>query len=245
MFEIGRLFRNEGIDREHLQEYDDMEFYWAYADDKDGMKLSEKLFKEIVKKVCGSMEIEYEGHKIDWGSKWPKVDYFKAFKDATGLDLNKANEGDLRKKAKELGADVEGSVGRLIDVIYKKLVRPKLIQPCFLVGHPAEISPLAKVDPKNPKKVLRFQILAAGTELGNAWSEVNDPQYQKMRFEEQMKLREAGDKEAQMMDEDYVEALEYGMPPAVGFGMSERVFAVLMNKSLRETVIFPPMRQDD
>ena len=245
VFEIGRLFRNEGIDREHLQEYDDIEFYWAYADDKDGMKLSEKLFKEIVKKVCGSMEIEYEGHKIDWGSKWPKVDYFKAFKDATGLDLNKANEGDLRKKAKELGADVEGSVGRLIDVIYKKLVRPKLIQPCFLVGHPAEISPLAKVDPKNPKKVLRFQILAAGTELGNAWSEVNDPQYQKMRFEEQMKLREAGDKEAQMMDEDYVEALEYGMPPAVGFGMSERVFAVLMNKSLRETVIFPPMRQDD
>lgn len=245
VFEIGRLFRNEGIDREHLQEYDDMEFYWAYADWKDGMKLVEKLFKLVVKNVAGTMETEYEGHKINWGEKWAKIDYFDIFKKETGLDLNKATEDDLRKKAQDLGIDVAAfGRGRLIDAIYKKLVRPKLIQPAFLVGHPAEISPLAKVDPKHPAKVLRFQVLAAKTELGNGWSEVNDPQYQMMRFAEQMKLREAGDKEAQMLDEDYVEALEYGMPPAVGFGVSERLFAVLMNKAMRETVIFPPMKEE-
>lgn len=246
VFEIGRLFRNEGIDREHLQEYDDVEFYWAYADWKDGMKLVEKLFKKIVQTVSGNMETEYEGSKINWGGKWEKLQYFTVFKNNTGLDLNKVSEEDLKKKAGGLGIKIDPgmSKGRMIDAIYKKTVRPTLIQPSFLVGHPVEISPLAKVDSRNPKKALRFQVLAGGSELGNGWSEVNDPQYQKMRFEEQMKLREAGDKEAQMMDEDYVEALEYGMPPAVGFGMSERVFAVLMNKSLRETVIFPPMREE-
>ncbi len=246
VFEIGRLFRNEGIDREHLQEYDDMEFYWAYADYQDAMRLVEKLFKQVVKNVAGSMETEYEDQKINWGAKWEKVDYFTVFKKATGLDLNKAKLEDLRKKAKELGIeDSERLVeGRLIDAIYKKTVRLDLVQPSFLVGHPLVISPLSKLDPKNPKKVLRFQVLAAGTELGNGWSELNDPLDQRVRFEEQMKLREAGDKEAQMMDEDFVEALEYGMPPAVGFGMSERVFAVLMDKSIRETTIFPLMKKE-
>lgn len=246
IFEIGRLFRNEGIDREHLQEYDDMEFYWAYADYKDGMKLVEKLFKLIVKKTAGGMVTEHEGKKINWNEKWPKVDYFQIFKKETGLDLNKADVDDLQKKATELGVETDRKLGmaRLIDAIYKKAVRPKLIQPMFLVGHPLAISPLAKLDPKNPKKVLRFQVLAAGTELGNGWSELNDPLDQRTRFEQQMKLRQAGDKEAQMMDEDYVEAMEYGMPPAVGFGMSERFFAVLMDKSMRETVIFPPMRKE-
>lgn len=246
VFEIGRLFRNEGIDREHLQEYDDMEFYWSYSDYQDGMKLVEKLFKLVVKNVTGTMETEYEGHKINWGEKWPKIGYFDIFKKETGLDLNKVTDEDLQKKAKDLGVDdATLGRGRLIDAIYKKLVRPKLIQPAFLVGHPVETSPLAKVDPKNPKKVLRFQVLAAKTELGNGFSEVNDPQYQMMRFEEQMKLRAAGDKEAQMLDEDYIEALEYGMPPAVGFGVSERLFAVLMNKAMRETVIFPPMKEEE
>ncbi|MBI2607724.1 MAG: lysine--tRNA ligase [Candidatus Doudnabacteria bacterium] len=245
VFEVGRLFRNEGIDREHLQEYDDMEFYWAYADYQDGMKLVEKLFKKVVMAVIGSMETEYEGQKINWGGKWQKLQYFTVFKKYTGLDLDKNDEGDLRKKARELGIggiDKLGK-GKLIDAIYKKVVRPKLIQPCFLVGHPIETTPLAKRDPKSSNKVLRFQPLAAGTELGNGFSELNDPLDQKARFEQQMKLREAGDKEAQMMDEDYVEALEYGMPPAVGFGVSERLFAVLMNKAMRETVIFPPMKE--
>ncbi|MEO8065290.1 MAG: lysine--tRNA ligase [Candidatus Doudnabacteria bacterium] len=247
VFEIGRLFRNEGIDREHLQEYDDMEFYWAYSDHEKGMELVEKLYKKIVKNVAGGMETEYEGHKLNWGKAWPRVDYFDVFKKETGLDLNSASFEDVIKKAQELKVSYNKNYGkgRMIDAIYKKTVRQKLVQPCFLVGHPVEISPLAKMDPENPKKVLRFQVVAGKSELGNGFSEVNDPQYQLMRFMEQMKLREAGDKEAQMLDADYVEALEYGMPPAVGFGMSERVFAVLMDKSLRETVVFPPMKEED
>lgn len=247
VFEIGRLFRNEGIDRDHLQEYDDMEFYWAYADHEQGMAFVEELFKAIVKNVAGTDETEYEGQKINWQGKWPRVDYFEAFKQATGLDLNSVTNEALVGFAEKnkIRLEKNSGRGRLIDTIYKKTVRPKLIQPCFLVGHPLETSPLAKKDPGNPKKILRFQPIAGGAELGNGFSELNDPLDQKSRFEEQMKLKAAGDKEAHMMDEDYVEALEYGMPPAVGFGMSERVFAVLMNRSIRETVIFPPMKEEE
>jgi lysyl-tRNA synthetase class 2 len=130
----------------------------------------------------------------------------------------------------------------MVDLIYKKTVRQKLIQPCLLVGHPLSISPLAKIDPGNPKKVLRMQVVAGRSELGNGFSELNDPKDQQIRFAEQMKLREAGDQEAQMLDEDFIEALSYGMPPAFGFGMSERFFSFLVDRSVRETVIFPPMR---
>ena len=245
VFEIGRVFRNEGIDREHLQEFDHVEFYWAYSDLKKGMKFSEKMFKEIVKKVNGGMKTEHEGQEIDWSKKFPVADYFKEFKKETGLDLNKNISVDvLQRKADELGIKYEKNygLGRMIDTIYKKTIRQKLIQPCFLVGHPLAVSPLAKKDPKNPKKVKRFQIVVGQSELCNAFAELNDPIDQKARFEEQMQMREAGDKEAQMIDEDFVEALEYGMPPAFGFGMSERFFAFLMNKSIRETVIFPPMK---
>lgn len=246
VFEIGRVFRNEGIDREHLQEYDTLEFYEAYADLKKGMKLVEKFYKEIVEKVCEGMETEFEGSKINWGTKWEIVDYFKLFEQETGIDLDKEiSIADLQKKADELGIkyDKNYGKGRMIDTIYKKTVRPKLIQPCFLTGHPTEVSPLAKKDPKDPRKVLRMQVLVGGTELGNGFAELNDPVDQRVRFEDQMKLRQAGDTEAQMLDEDFVEALEYGMPPAFGFGFSERLFAFLMNKSVRETVIFPPMRE--
>jgi lysyl-tRNA synthetase class 2 len=247
VFEIGRLFRNEGIDREHLQEYDDLEFYWAYSDHEKGMKFVEDLFKKIVKEVTGSMETEYEGQKIKWDGEWPHVDYFLVFKKETGLDLDDATTEELTAKAQELKLKFEKGTGRgrLIDIIYKKTVRPKLVQPCFLVGHPLETSPLAKKDPKNGKKILRFQPVAAGSELGNGFSELNDPIDQKTRFDEQMKMKAAGDKEAHTMDEDYVEALEYGMPPAVGFGMSERVFSILVNKPMRETVIFPPMKEGE
>ncbi|OGE87707.1 MAG: lysine--tRNA ligase [Candidatus Doudnabacteria bacterium RIFCSPLOWO2_02_FULL_49_13] len=247
VFEIGRLFRNEGIDRDHLQEYDDMEFYWAYSDHEKGMNFVEDLYKEIVSQVAGSMETTYEEHKINWASSWPRIDYFEAFKNETRLDLNAVSDDELLKTAQKLKLKVEKGMGRgrLIDAIYKKTVRPKLIQPCFLVGHPLETSPLAKKDPQNPHRILRFQPIAGGAELGNGFSELNDPLDQRGRFEEQMKMKAAGDKEAHSMDEDYVEALEYGMPPAVGYGMSERVFAVLMNRSIRETVIFPPMKEEE
>jgi lysyl-tRNA synthetase class 2 len=246
VFEIGRVFRNEGIDREHLQEYDTVEFYWAYTSLKEGMKFTKKLYQEVVKKALGSLESEFEGQKINWGGKWETKDYFKLFKEAVGIDLGKdVSVEDLKKKAGELQIEYkpEYGKGRMTDLLFKKLIRPKLIQPCFLTGHPVEVSPLAKRDPKNAKKVLRMQVIAGGTELGNGFAELNDPLDQRARFEEQMKLREAGDKEAQMLDEDYVEAMEYGMPPAFGLGISERFFAFLVGKSVRETVIFPPMRE--
>jgi len=246
VFEIGRVFRNEGIDREHLQEFDHVEFYSAYWDFEKGMNFMEKLFKEIVSNVTGGHETENEGEKIDWNVDFPRVDYFSEFKKETGLDL----EADLsietlRAKADELGIkyEKEYSKGKMIDTLYKKTVRQKLIQPCFLVGHPIEVSPLAKADPENPKKVLRFQIVAGKSELCNAFSELNDPIDQRNRFLEQMKAREAGDAEAQMMDEDFVEALEYGMPLAFGCGFSERFFSFIMNRSVRETVIFPGMKE--
>ena len=246
VFEIGRVFRNEGMDRDHLQEFDHMEFYAAYWDMRKGMEFAEKMYKEIVSKVTGGHTHELEGEKIDWSVKFPIVDYFTEFKKETSIDLSgEVAVEQLKKKADELGIKYEKSYskGRMIDTLYKKTVRQKLIQPCFLVGHPLEVSPLAKIDPENPKKVLRFQIVAGRGELCNAFAELNDPIDQKNRFLEQMKAREAGDVEAQMMDEDFVEALEYGMPPAFGFGMSERFFAFLMNKSVRETVIFAAVRK--
>jgi lysyl-tRNA synthetase, class II len=246
VFEIGRVFRNEGIDREHLQEFDHMEFYAAYWDFENGMKFSEKLYREIVQAVTGGFITEYEAEKIDWSQKFPIIDYFTEFKEETGINLDEdISVDDLKKKADQLKIkyDPNYGKGRMIDTIYKKTVRKKLIQPCFLTGHPLEVSPLAKNDPKNPKKVLRFQIIAGASELCNAFSELNDPIEQKKRFMEQAKAREAGDKEAQMMDNDFVEAMEYGMPPAFGFGMSERVFAFIMNKSVRETVIFQPVKE--
>lgn len=245
VFEIGRLFRNEGIDREHLQEYDDVEFYCAYADLADGIALSERLVREIVFNVTGSYESEFEGQTLHWKETLPQVDYCTEFEKETGIDLSQNVTLDLlQKKADELGISYEKSYGkgRMIDTLYKKTVRQKLIQPCFLVGHPLEISPLAKIDPVHPNKVLRAQLVAGRSELTNSFSELNDPVDQRGRFEAQMKLREEGDAEAQMLDEDFVQALEYGMPPAFGFGMSERLFAFLIGKSVRETVLFPPMK---
>lgn len=248
VFEIGRVFRNEGIDREHLQEFDHMEFYAAYWDMEKGMEFIEKMFKQIVEKVLGKYEHKYQGARIDWNKKFPVVDYFAEFKKGTGIDLEKdVTVGQLKKKADELGIKYEKEYGkgRMIDTVYKKTVQAKIIQPSFLVGHPIEVSPLSKIDPKNSKKVLRVQIVAGGSELCNAYAELNDPIDQKNRFLEQMKAKEAGDAEAMSMDEDFVEALEYGMPPAFGFGMSERFFAFIMNKSVRETVIFPAVKSKE
>ncbi len=244
VFEIGRIFRNEGIDKEHLQDYTQMECYWAYADYNDMAQFIEEMYKTTIKAVFGNLKTNFGKEKIDWGKKWPKIDYYKTFKTETGLDLKNAAIQDLKKKAQELKIEfgVNAGRGRLIDLIYKKTVRPKLIQPCFLVDPPIELEPLAKRLKEDLNRVQRFQIMAAGTELGKGFSELNDPLDQRKRFEEQMKLREAGDKEAQRLDEDFLEALEYGMPPAAGFGMSERLFAVLMDKPVRETVFFPLMR---
>lgn len=244
VFEIGRIFRNEGIDREHLQDYTQLEFYWSYHDYNDLMDLVEDMCKTVIKKTCGSFETIYGGKKIDWSKKWKKVDYVESFEEENKINPVTASVADLRKRAQELKLQPEKNAGkgRLMDLIFKHTARPKLIEPCFLIDPPVEIEPLAKRSRKNKDCVERFQIMAAGTELGKGFSELNDPFDQRARFEEQMKLREAGDKEAQRFDADFLEALEYGMPPAAGFGLSERLFAILMNKPVRETVIFPLMR---
>lgn len=247
VFEIGRVFRNEGIDREHLQEFDHMEFYTAYTDLGQGMAMVEELYREIASAVTdGGMKTVHEGGvEIDWSKPFPRIDYFTEFKKEIGIDLSdEVTVGQLKAKADELGIRYENSygLGRMIDTLYKKTVRQKLIEPCFLVGHPLAVSPLAKIDPSDPKKTLRMQPVALRSELGNGFAELNDPADQRRRFEEQMKLRAEGDTEGMMQDEDFLEALEYGMPPAFGFGMSERLFAILLDKSVRETVIFPPMK---
>lgn len=249
VFEIGRIFRNEGIDREHLQDYTQMECYAAYEDYRDMMRFVERMYKKAIKAVFGTLALaDAAGTKIRWGGKWPAVDYYAVFKKETGIDLATATDAALVAKARALKLDLGASSpgrGRCIDLIYKKTVRPKLVQPCFLVDPPVEIEPLAKRSSKDPKRVERFQVVAYGTELGKGFSELNDPRDQRARFEEQMRLREKGDKEAQMLDEDFLEALEYGMPPASGFGMSERLFSVLMGKPMRETVVFPPMKKSN
>jgi lysyl-tRNA synthetase class 2 len=229
-----------------LQDYSQMEFYWAYSEYNQLMDMVEEMYKQIIANVTGGLKTSYDGKEIDWSGKWPKVRYFDVFKEKTGIDLNSVSEADLKAYADKEHIKYEPSQGRgrLTDLIYKKKVRPSLIQPCFLINPPVEIEPLAKKDPKNPKEVQRMQILAGGTELGKGFSELNDPLDQRARFEDQMKLREAGDAEAQMLDEEYLEAMEYGMPPMAGFGLSERLFAVIMDKSIRETNFFPLMKQE-
>ena len=245
VFEIGRIFRNEGISAEHLQDYTAMEMYWAYENYEDLMKFVEKLVKRVIKKTFGTLTLEHNGKKVNWNKKWPRLDYYQLFKKATGIDLKVATHDELMKKAIDLKIKIESGLGRgrLIDLIYKKTVRPKLIEPSFLINTPVDVEPLAKRMPDDPNRVERFQIVAYGTELGKGFSELNDPLDQRKRFEEQMALREKGDKEAQMLDEDYLEAMEYGMPPTAGFGFGmERTFSVLVGEPVRETVIFPLMR---
>ncbi len=246
IFEIGRIFRNEGIDAEHLQDYTQMEFYFAYADYEQLMDLVEEMYKLAIKETFGTLTLEWQDQKIDWSKKWPRIEYFKLLSEHWGVDAQKLNVEELYELAEKLHVSVEPNLGRgrLLDYIYKKTIRPKLIQPQFLINPPADVEPLAKRLPDNSDLVQRMQVLAMGSELGKGFSELNDPLDQKERFEEQMKLRKQGDKEAQMMDKDFVEALEYGMPPAAGFGFSERLIAMLMEKPVREMVFFPIMKPE-
>ncbi len=246
VFEIGRVFRNEGIDRDHLQDFSFMECYWAYHDYRDLMHMLQRMYRFVIEHTMGTLSTHFRGYEIDWSGEWPEVDYVSEFMKANGIDPLKASRADLFAKAKSLGLAPEESLerGRLIDLIYKKTVRPNLIQPCFLVGTPLVVSPLAKACAANPEVAERFQIVACGTELGNGYSELNDPDEQRRRFEAQMKLKAAGDKEAMPLDEDFINALSYGLPPTAGFGMSERVFAILVDKPVRETVFFPLMRKE-
>lgn len=225
-FEIGRQFRNEGIDREHLQDYTQMEFYWSYANYEDSMRLVEEMYKHVAQETFGTLQFKIDNHEVDLAKSWDKIDYSQIILEKTGKDIKK-----------------NPMSGKEMDQLWKT-VRKSITGPVFLVGHPVEVSPLAKRQDKNPQFVERYQIILAGTEMGNGYSELNDPVDQAERFEAQQKLREAGDEEAQMYDYDFVRALEYGMPPVTGFGVSERLFSFLANKSVRETVLFPLLRPE-
>ena len=247
VYEIGRVFRNEGVSREHLQEFDLLEFYWAYADLEQLKRLTERFYTTVIQGTFGTLKLSYGDHKLDFTPPWPESDYFKLFR-KIGIDLTEHPTADsLRAVAREHGvAEIDPALGRgrVIDAIYKRLIRPTLIRPQFLVNHPVDISPLAKRDPADPARVQRLQVMIAGSEVGNGFAELNDPLDQRARFEEQQRLRAAGDREAQMLDDDFLEALEYGMPPTAGFGVSiDRWFMYLTDSpSIRDVVAFPPTR---
>jgi len=245
-FEIGRQFRNEGMDAEHLQDYSQMEFYYGYANFEDGMKLVEEMYKVVTKEVLGTLKFERGGHKIDLGKKWVIYDFEKLIKEKTKVEIYNATKEEIMKKLKELKLDFDPKVDkwRMVDLLWK-FCRKTLSGPGFLTGQPVELSPLAKRYDSDPRKVEQFQVIIAGSEVGNGYSELNDPFDQEERFKEQRKLGEKGDFEAMEHDTSFVEALKYGMPPACGFGVSERFFSFLMNRPIRECVIFPLMRPEE
>jgi lysyl-tRNA synthetase, class II len=246
VYEIGKCFRNEGIDRSHNPDFTMLEFYWAYADYKDLMVFTEKMFKYLVKKVNGSLKLEYEGKEIDFSPPWQRIEFSHLIKKETGIDINEIHIDALKEEAKKIGVKLEKGEDKteIIDKIYKKTCRPKIWQPTFLVHYPAGFFPLAKSFKKNDKKLANFQLIVANWELVNAFSELNDPVEQRKRFSEQEEMYKKGFKEAQRMDEDFLEALEHGMPPTAGFGMGvDRLVALLANfHSLREAVFFPLMK---
>ncbi|MCG2689746.1 lysine--tRNA ligase [Candidatus Parcubacteria bacterium] len=243
-FEVGRQFRNEGMSPEHSQDYTQMEFYWAYADYEEGMKLVEELYKHIAKATFGTLKFKIRGFEIDLGKKWERYDYQEIIKKKTGVDILKASLEEIEKTLKKLKIDYDKkgfNTARAIDSLWK-YCRKNIAGPGFLINLPVVVSPLAKRLEKNPELTQRFQVILAGSELGNGYSELNNPLDQAERFKEQQKLREAVDEEAQMYDHDFVEMLEYGMPPTCGFGLSERLFSFLMDKPARECQIFPLMK---
>ncbi len=241
-FEVGRAYRNEGTSPEHLQEFTNMEFYWAYADYKDGMKLSQMLYQKIAQDVFGTTAFTTRGHTFDLGGEWPVIEYVDEIKKQTGVDVLTASEDDMRAKLDALKVKYVGTNReRLTDTLWK-ICRKNIAGPAFLVHHPKLVSPLAKESVERPGTVERFQILIAGSEVGNGFSELNDPFDQRARFELQQKLIESGDEEAMQPEWEFVEMLEHGMPPTFGFGFGERFFAFLVDKPIRETQLFPLMR---
>ena len=241
-FEIGRAYRNEGSDANHLQEFTNMEFYWSYANYKDGMALVEELYKKIAQDVFGTMQFETRGHKFDFSGKWETIDYCETIKKETGVDILNTTYDEVKSKLDKLEIKYDGTtMERMIDTLWK-YCRRKISGPVFLIGHPKLVSPLSKSMEENNELTERFQVIIAGSEVGNGYSELNDPINQAERFEQQQELLKAGDKEAMMPDDEFVEMLEYGMPPTCGFGFGEMLFAFLADKPIRETQMFPLMK---
>ncbi len=241
-FEIGKAYRNEGTSPEHAQEFTNMEFYWSFADFNDGMKIVRDMYIEIAKKVFGMTKFTYHEHTFDLSDEWEKIDYVSKIKEVTDIDVLTASEKDMKKKLNELNVKYNGNnKERLTDTLWK-YCRKQIPGPAFVINHPIIVAPLSKTNPDNTMTTQRFQPIIAGSEVGNGYSELNDPIDQKERFEAQQKLIDKGDTEAMMQDDEFVEMLEYGMPPTCGFGFGERLFAILSDKSLRELQTFPLMK---
>ena len=241
-FEIGRIYRNEGTSPNHLQEFTNVEFYQAYANYEDGMELVEALYANVAREVYGKTKFTHGDHTFDLAGKWARIDYSEEVVKQTGVDVATADEATIRAKLVELGITYEGETReRLTDTLWK-YCRKHITGPAFVIGHPKLVSPLAKEVAGTNGKTQRFQPIIAGTEVGNGYSELNNPLDQAARFDEQQKLIDRGDEEAMMPDREFVHMLEHGMPPACGFGFGERLFWVLEDKPGRETQFFPLMR---
>ena len=246
IFEMGRVFRNEGISYKHNPEYTMLEIYEAYADYHDIMKLTEEMVLSAIKDISSDLKIEFKGEMIDFTLPWRRIPLFQALKEYGGVDIEGKSDEEIRKAAKSKGIEgyEEIGIGKIINVLYDKLVEPNLRQPTFIIDYPIETSPLAKKKRDNPKLVERFELIVAGMELANAFSELNDPMDQRERLKKQAELKAAGDEEAESMDEDFLRALEYGMPPAGGLGIGiDRLVMLLTNSpSIRDVIFFPHMR---
>lgn len=246
VYEIGRLFRNEGMDTKHNPEFTTIELYEAYTDYNDMMDITEGMFKYCSNKIQGTEKIIYQGVDIDLSSPWERITMADCVKKHTGLDFYAEGVEDLLKKARKLGADIPTTTswGKILYETFDQLVEEKLIQPTFVIDYPIEISPLAKKKKDDPRLVERFEVFITAREMGNAFSELNDPIDQKERFMDQANKREKGDEEAQMMDEDYVNALEYGLPPTggLGIGIDRMVMLLTDSASIRDVLLFPTMK---
>ena len=247
VYELGRVFRNEGIDIKHNPEFTIVEIYQAFADYKDMMELTETIVAETAQKVLGTMKITYEGQEIDLTPPWNRMTMIEAVAKFTGQDFTNITDiNEARKMAKAINVPVEDSygVGKIVNACFEEHVEEKLIQPTFITGHPKEISPLAKSSVADPEITDRFEGFIYSREICNGFTELNDPIDQKERFQKQVEERDAGDDEAHMMDEDFINALEYGLPPTagLGIGIDRLVMFLTDSSSIRDVLFFPHMR---
>jgi lysyl-tRNA synthetase class 2 len=247
VYEMGRIFRNEGIDIKHNPEFTSVEIYQAYADYNDMMELTETIVSQCAQKVLGTMKIQYEGVDIDLTPPWPRLTMLEAVAKYSGKDFTSVTEVEVaRKMAKEAGIECEPTwgVGKIINAFFDKFVEDKLIQPVFITEYPKEISPLAKSSAADPNITDRFEGFIYAREICNGFTELNDPIDQRERFLKQVEERNAGDEEANMMDEDFVQALEYGLPPTggLGIGIDRLVMFITGASSIRDVLFFPHMR---
>jgi lysyl-tRNA synthetase class 2 len=243
VYDLGPRFRNENYSDEHLPEHVAMEWYWAYANWQDGMKFMEGMYKYVLQETFGTLQFRLGEFDVDMSGEWEVWDYATIIKERYGIDVYQSSLEEVKQALADNKLEVEQTENRArgIDKLWKN-IRKSVAGPVWLINTPKFISPLAKSDPDDDRVVERFQPVIAGSELGNGFSELNDPIDQLDRFLEQQRMREAGDDEAQRLDEDYVKAMEYGMPPAFGFGVSERLFAFLENKPAHEAQLFPLLR---